>query len=64
VIDHHGQIAMVTLVADLVDPDPAQPRELVSPGGRISGDSGDDRPDGAPRDPHQQHHRTLRAGHG
>ena len=62
-IDHHGQVVVMALVADLIDPDPAQSRELVNPGGRIGGDPGDDRPDGAPRDPHQHHHRALRARH-
>jgi hypothetical protein len=29
VIDDHGQIAVAALVGDLVDPDPAQPRQGI-----------------------------------
>ena len=63
VVDHDGQVAVPLLVADLIDPDPAQPGEPVQPGHRVLGDPGDDRPDGAPGDPHQLGHRGLRAGH-
>jgi hypothetical protein len=63
VIDHHGQVVVVFLVADLIDPDPAQPGQPVGPGGGVRSDPGDDRPHGAPGDPHQRHHRGLRAGH-
>jgi hypothetical protein len=63
VIDHDGQVAVPLLVADLVDPDPAQPGELVNPAQRVLGDPSDDRAHGAPGDPHQIHHRALRAGH-
>ena len=62
-IPQNQQVALALLVADLVDPDPAQPGEPVDPGHRVRRDPGDDRPHGAPRDPHQFHHRALRARH-
>jgi hypothetical protein len=29
VVDHHGEVAVAALVADLVDPDPAQTGEPI-----------------------------------
>jgi len=48
VIDDHGQVAMPLLVADLIDPDPAQTREPVHRRVDVSADPGDDRADRAP----------------
>ena len=61
VVDHHGQVLVAALVGDLVDPDPPQPGEQVHLAGGVGPDPGDDRPDGAPRDPHQLGDRGLRA---
>jgi len=62
-IDNDGQVAVALPVADLTDADPAQPREPVDPGHGVGGNPGDDRPDGAPGDAHQLHHRALRTRH-
>jgi hypothetical protein len=60
VVDHHGQVLVAALVADLVDPDPAEVREPV--GGRlgVGHHPGHDGPDRAPRDAQQLAHRRLR----
>jgi hypothetical protein len=63
VIDDHGQVAVPTLVGDLIDPDPAQPRQPVDPLVDVAADPGDDRPDGTPRNPQQLDHRHLRHMH-
>ncbi len=55
-----AQILVATLVGDLINPDPRQVGELVIDLLRVIPDSGDDRPDGAPRDPHQLGDRSLR----
>ncbi len=60
VVDHDHQKLEPALVADLIDPDPPQPGQTVMLGLDVSPDPGDDRPHGAPRDPHQLGHRGLR----
>jgi hypothetical protein len=59
VIDHHRQVAVPTLVRDLIDPDPAQPSQPIEVGIDVGGDPSDDRPDRAPGDPHQFRHGGL-----
>ena len=61
VIDDHGQVAVATLVGDLVDPDPTQPGETVHPGVDVGRDAGHDRPHRPPGDAHQLDHRRLGA---
>jgi hypothetical protein len=61
VVDDDGQVLVVALVGDLVDPDPPQTREQIEPAGGVGPDPGDDRPDGAPGDPHQLGDRRLGA---
>ena len=63
VVDHHRQILVMTLVRDLVDADPAQIGEPIDGLVDVSPHPGHDRPDGAPRDPHQFAHRGFRARH-
>jgi hypothetical protein len=60
VIDDHHQEQLPTPVGDLIDPDPAQPLEPVDQRVDVGPDPGDDRPDRAPRDPHQLGDRGLR----
>ncbi len=60
VVDNNSQILVPTLVGDLINPDPLQVGELVMKFAGVIPDSGDDRPDGAPRDPHQLGDRGLR----
>jgi hypothetical protein len=60
VVDHHGQVLLALAVADLVDPDPGQPREPVGDRVHVGTDPFHDRPDGAPGDPHQLRDRGLR----
>src|SRR5665811_358866 len=54
VVDHDHQKLESALVADLIDPDPAQPGQAVMLGVDVGPDPGDARPDSAPRDPHQR----------
>lgn len=61
VIDDHRQVLVVALVRDLVDADPSKACEDVGPFGCVGPNAGDDRSDGAPRDPHQLRDRGLRA---
>lgn len=49
VVDDHDQVAVATLVGDLVDPDAAQPGESIDTGFDVCVDPGDDRTDRAPR---------------
>jgi hypothetical protein len=63
VVDHDGEEPVAALVADLVDPDPAQPREPVHSRVDVGRDPGDDRAHGPPGDPHQLGDRGLRARH-
>jgi hypothetical protein len=53
VIDHHGQVALAALVADLVDPDPPQPDQPVGGLLGIGSHPGHDRTNRAPRHPQQ-----------
>ena len=53
VIDDHREVAVPTLITDLVDPEPAQTGEPVVQRLGVRPDPGDDRPHGPPRDPHQ-----------
>jgi hypothetical protein len=62
-VDDHREVALPAFVADLIDPDPAQPVEAVHLGVDVGTHPRDDRPDRAPRDPHQLGHRGLRALH-
>jgi len=64
VTDDHRDVAVALLVADLIDPDPSQPLEPIDGGVDVSDHAGDDRPDRAPRDPHQPGHGRLRGLHG
>ena len=50
-VDHDDQIAVTTLVGDLIDPDAPQPFQSINAGFNIVVDPGDDRPDSAPGDP-------------
>jgi hypothetical protein len=61
VIDHDGQVLVMLLVGDLVDPDPAQPGQQVHPLGHGSPHPLADAADRAPADPHQLRDRGLRA---
>ncbi len=60
VVDDDAQILVAALVGDLINPDPRQVGELVMKFAGVIPDSGDDCPDGAPRDPHQLGDRSLR----
>ncbi len=60
VVNNDGQMLVAALVEDLISPDPPEVGELVMELLRVIPDSGDDRPDGAPRDPHQLGDRGLR----
>ena len=60
VVDHDGEVAVAALVGDLIDSDPGQSGEPVVQRLDVVPDPGDDRPDGAPGDPHQLGHRALR----
>ena len=53
----------MTPIRDLVDADPAQPRQPVDALVGVGPDPGHDRPDGAPGDPHQLAHRGFRTRH-
>ena len=59
VVDDHGQIFVSAFVGNLVDTDPGQVGELVVQSLGISPNPGDDRPERAPRDPHQLRDRRL-----
>jgi hypothetical protein len=61
VVDHHGQVPLSAFVGDLIDPDPSQVGEPVVHGLDVGPDPGDDRADGAPRNPHQLGDRSLGA---
>ena len=61
VVDDDHQVLVAAPVGDLVDPDPHQPVERIPHGPGIDDDAAGDRPDTAPSDPHQLHHRRLRA---
>ena len=68
-INDDGEVAMVSLVRDLVDADAPQPIQPIAKGFDVGPHPGDDRPDGAPSDAHQLGHRALRTlryqpGHG
>jgi hypothetical protein len=52
---------VATLVGDLIDPDPVQPREPVVDRVDVGPDPGQDRSHRAPSDPHQLGDRRLRA---
>jgi hypothetical protein len=58
-VDNDDQVAMSTLVGDLIDPDSTQPFETIDCGCNVVVDSGDDRPDRPPRHPQQLTGRTL-----
>ena len=60
VVDDDGEVLVALLVGDLVDADLPQPGELIDRGGGVGPVAGDDRSDGAPRDPHQLTRRGLR----
>jgi hypothetical protein len=69
VVDDDGEVAVLSLVGDLVDANAGQPIEPVTEGFDVGPHAGDDRPDGAPGDAHQLRDRGLRAlrhqpGHG
>jgi hypothetical protein len=59
VVDDHGQGPLALLVADLVDPDAAQPLQQVDLGGLLGRDPGTDPSDGPPRHPQQLRHRDA-----
>ena len=63
VIDHHRQVLVVAFVGNLIDTDPTQIGEPIDALVGVSPNSGHDRPDGAPGDPHQLAHRGFRARH-
>jgi hypothetical protein len=64
VINHDRQVAVSTLVGDLVDADAGQSVQPIPKGFDTGPDPGNDRPDGAPSDAHQLGHRRLGAlGH-
>ena len=54
---------MAALVGDFVDPDPAQSVQPVNRRVDVGVDARHDRPDRAPRDAQQFHHRTLGGAH-
>ena len=59
-IDDHGQGAKTALVSDLIDADPTYAIEPITAHALDVGpDARNDRPDGAPRDPHQLRDRRL-----
>jgi hypothetical protein len=60
VVDHDRDVTMALLVADLIDPDPAQPGQRIAGDDAVGDDTGHDRSDGAPGDPQQQLQRRLR----
>ncbi len=60
VVHHDRQIRHPTPVGDLVDTDPRHAFEPVDRAAGVRPDPGDDRPDRAPRDPHQSRRRGLR----
>jgi hypothetical protein len=60
VIDDDHQILVAAPERDLIDPDPCQPIERIRRCSRIGDDPTRDRAGGAPRDPHQFHHRGPR----
>jgi hypothetical protein len=60
-VDDDRQVLVVTLVGDLIDPDPGQAGEPVMQRLDVGPDPGDDRPHRAPRDPHQLRDRGLGA---
>jgi len=63
-VDHDGQVAVVSLIGDLVDADAGQPVQAVAEGFDVDPDPGDDRAHGAPGDAHQLRDRALRTlGH-
>ncbi len=62
VVNNDGQMLVASLVGDLISPDPPEVGELVIDLLRVIPDSGDDRPDGAPRDPHQTRGGPLSLG--
>ncbi len=64
VVDDDHQVPVSLLVGDLIDPDPPQPGQPVVLGLDVVPDSGDDRPDRAPRDPHQLRRGALRGPRG
>jgi hypothetical protein len=51
VINNNNQVAVPTLVRDLVDPDPTQPVKTINNSFNVTVDSGDDRPNSPPRNP-------------
>src|ERR1035437_9169779 len=64
VVEDHGQVALPLAVADLVDPDPLEVGEEVSPSLLAAYHPGDDGGHTAPADPQQDRHRALgAAGH-
>ena len=72
VVDHHDQIAVPSVVGDLIDPDPTQSIKAVDPTQSIKAvdalfdvvvDPGDDRADRAPSDAQQLTRRRLRGAH-
>lgn len=58
-VHEHRQVAVPTLVADLIDPDAAKAREGIVCGLAVGNGALDDRPDGPPGDPHKLAHRRL-----
>ena len=64
VIDHDRDVAVALLVADLINPDPAQPFQRVPGGDAVGDDPRHDRPDRAPGDPQQRLQRRLRRAGG
>ena len=63
VVDHHRQVLVMAFVGDLIDADPTQTAKPVDALLGVGPDSGHDRPDGAPGDPHQLAHRGFRTRH-
>jgi hypothetical protein len=61
VVDHDGQVLVVALVGDFIDPDPPQASQRVDAGRGVGPYPGDDRCDCAPGDPHQFGDRALGA---
>src|SRR5487761_1827990 len=63
VVDDHDQVAVAAFVADLVDPDPPQPRETIHLGLGVAAHAGDDPAHHPPADPEQLGDRRLGGPH-